>query len=85
MRDSTLLLQLREEVSDQWRGLLSRTARALAEMEAPDDDERRCRGCGARLPVQARGRPRKWCRAPECQIKRKSGRKNPAKRNMGKI
>jgi hypothetical protein len=41
-------------------GVLRRAARALLEVDPPDDDG--CRGCGRPLDQPATGRRRVWCR-----------------------
>lgn len=84
MNDVARLLELRDRLPNEWAGLLTRGAQALAAVQAGRSDEGRvCRGCGVVLPPQDRGRPRKWCPAPECQRSRKNGSKNPAKGRMG--
>ena len=84
--DVARLLDLRRRLPSEWSGLLTRSAQALATMGTEDsDDERRCRGCGGPLPPQARGRPRKWCEAPECQAESRHGGKSAGKRTMDPI
>jgi len=83
MNDVARLLDLRDRLPGEWAGLLTRSAQALAAVEATQpDDKRHCRGCGSPLPPQARGRPRKWCQADQCQKQRKNGGKTPAKRSI---
>jgi len=75
MNDVARLLDLRDRLPVEWSGLLTRSAQALAAVQSDQPDERRCPGCGVGLPPQARGRPRRWCQAPECQKLRKNGSK----------
>lgn len=83
MDDVARILELRDRLPNEWAGLLTRSAQALAAVQADrDEDDRRCRGCGSTLPPQARGRPRKWCQADHCQRASKSGGKSAAKRRM---
>jgi predicted RNA-binding Zn ribbon-like protein len=80
------LLKLRdEEARPYWHAALTRSAQKLATLEGEQPDERGCRRCGSALPAQDRGRPRKWCQAPECQKLRKNGGKSPAKRRMSQV
>lgn len=68
------------------RGLLSQAARALAAVQTDEtDDDKGCRGCGSPLTPQPRGRPRKWCQAPECQRASRNGGKSAGKRRMRQI
>ena len=78
MNDVARILELRDRLPGEWAGLLTRSAQALAAVQ-DQSDERRCRGCGSSLPQQYRGRPRKWCQAPECQNLRKRGGKSAQK------
>ena len=74
------LLKLRdEEARPYWHAALTRSAQKLATLESEQTEERGCRGCGSQLPAQDRGRPRKWCQAPECQNLRKRGGKSAQK------
>lgn len=82
MGDVDRLLALRDRLPNEWAGLLTRSAQAVAAAQADQPDARHCRGCGSPLPTQLRGRPRRWCQAPECQSLRKNGGKSPAKRSM---
>ena len=59
--------------ADGVAGLLTQAARALAEMQTDEPDDRKCRGCGSPFPPRASGRPRKWCPAPACQKASKRG------------
>lgn len=83
MGDVARLLDLRDRLPDEWAGLLTRAASAVAVMETDEPRPGGCRGCDGPLPPQGRGRPRKWCPAPECQRLRKNGSKSPAKRSIG--
>ncbi len=84
MNDVARLLELRDRLPGEWSALLTRSAQALAAVQADQPDDRNCRGCGSPLPRQARGRPRKWCQAPECQKRSRYGGKKPEKARMTK-
>ncbi len=55
------LLEMRDQISSQWAGLLTRAAQALAKEADPADPERRCRSCGGDVVQSGRGRRRKYC------------------------
>jgi hypothetical protein len=82
VNDAARLLDLRDRLPGEWAGLLTRAAQAITELEAGLTPEGSCLGCGAQLRRGGRGRPRKWCQAPECQKLSRYGGKNPGKRTM---